>query len=61
MIAKIALAAIAIAAVSCSSVEMPKGSSKGYSSARLVTTNKKPYHTESKIIKRLNNSLMPII
>ena len=42
MIAKIALAAIALAAVSCSSVEMPKGSSKGYSSARLVTTNKKP-------------------
>jgi hypothetical protein len=43
MITKIALAALALAAVSCApSVEMPKGTSKGYTSARLVTVDKKP-------------------
>lgn len=42
MIARITLAAIAFAAVSCSSVEMPKGTSKGYTSARLVTVDKEP-------------------
>ena len=42
MITKIAIATIAIAAISCSSVDMPKGTSKGYTSARLVTTNNKP-------------------
>lgn len=42
MIARIALSALTFAAISCSSVEMPKGTSKGYTSARLVTTDKKP-------------------
>ncbi|MGB6221911.1 DUF4136 domain-containing protein [Haloferula sp.] len=42
MIARIALATLAFAAVSCSSVEMPKGTSKGYTSARLVTIDKEP-------------------
>jgi hypothetical protein len=42
MIAKVALTALAFAAISCSSVDMPKGTSKGYTSARLVTVDKKP-------------------
>jgi hypothetical protein len=42
MIARIALTALAFAAISCSSVDMPKGTSKGYTSARLVRPDKEP-------------------
>ncbi|MEM1084170.1 MAG: DUF4136 domain-containing protein [Verrucomicrobiota bacterium] len=42
MILRILIAALAAAAISCSSVEMPKGTSKGYTSARLVTTDRTP-------------------
>ncbi|MFC7335719.1 DUF4136 domain-containing protein [Haloferula chungangensis] len=42
MIARIALSALAFAVISCSSVDMPKGSSKGYTSARLVRPEKPP-------------------
>lgn len=47
MITRIALAALALAAVSCSSVEMPKGTSRGYTSARLVTLAKAPTYDPS--------------
>ena len=42
MIARITLAAFALLAVSCSSIDMPKGTSKGYTSARLVKAEKAP-------------------